>query len=347
MRITANQVTFGRIFLLPLPVYMLIYGEHVAWWVAFSLFVILGATDFVDGMLARKEGATILGSLMDPMADKIFVASIMMSLVALGIFEGYIVSALLLREFLMTALRSIVAIRKETFKTSSLGKLKTIFQMGGAGTLFFTLVLPPKGVFFVCLGLAVPFLLTALYFGFKKRRIPFWAVPVFLAFTLVTVLSAFVSIEVSLYVQIAIIIGLTWASAIDYVVKSFKLLRRTGLIKGDSCRIFWGLVYGILVTPLVADFPSIVLPLLLVASLEFGLGGIDNILAAERQQYKSWPFIISGTAGFIFAITINIALYFSMQTYVVPLSLILLAISTTLFALMFMANRSVFLPLKR
>src|SRR5215813_15200254 len=105
----------ARIVLLPLPVYMLIYGGHVQWWLAFAIFVILGATDFIDGLMARKEGPTKLGSLIDPVADKIFVAAIILSMVAVNLFPAWLVSTLLVREFLMTSLRSSVAFRKEVF----------------------------------------------------------------------------------------------------------------------------------------------------------------------------------------------------------------------------------------
>jgi CDP-diacylglycerol--glycerol-3-phosphate 3-phosphatidyltransferase len=125
VRITANQVTMARIFLLPVPVYMLIYGETIQWWIAFGIFVILGATDFVDGWMARKEGPTRLGSLIDPVADKIFIAAIMLSMIAIGVFAPWIISVLLTRELLMTALRSSVAYRQQVFKTSLLAKLKT------------------------------------------------------------------------------------------------------------------------------------------------------------------------------------------------------------------------------
>src|SRR5580658_4222752 len=150
----------ARIFLLPVPVYMLIYGQELQWWIAFALFVILGATDFIDGVMARREGPTKFGSLIDPVADKIFMAAIILSMVAIDIFPSWVACALLTREFLMTALRSSVAIRKEVFKTSILAKLKTIIQMGGCGTIFFTIVLPPKEFIIVNILLAIPFFLT-------------------------------------------------------------------------------------------------------------------------------------------------------------------------------------------
>ncbi len=305
MRITANQVTMARIFLLPVPSCMLIYGDAVDWWIAFVLFVILGATDFVDGLMARKEGPTRLGSLIDPVADKIFIAAILLSMVALEIFPPWVVSILLTRELLMTALRSCVAIRQEQVKTSKLAKLKTIIQMGGLGTIFLTIVLP-WGIFtLVCLALSIPFLTVALVYHFRKKPVPFWAMPVFSAFFIVGILGYFVSKDHTLIMQMTVIILITWISAIDYVVGSYKLFRRTGINGGDWSRISWSIVHGLLVAPLVAYYPVMVLPVLVSISLEFGLGGIDNIVVSEKKVFSWWPFLCSSLNGLIFAFYVN------------------------------------------
>ena len=309
MRITANQVTMARIFLLPVPVYMLIYGDTIEWWVAFAIFVILGATDFVDGWMARIEGPTRLGSLIDPVADKIFMAAIMLSMVAIDAFPAWVASALLSREFLVTALRSSVAIRKEAIKTSRLAKLKTIIQMGGGGTIFFTMALPEEAFIYVCFALALPFLLVAVVYLVRKRTPPFWALPVFLAFFLVAVLEIFFDKEVNLAVQMAIILGITWASAIDYLTGSYRLFKRTGMLLGDWLRLFWAIIFGLFVAPMVAYFPITVLPILVSISLEFGLGGIDNIVSSEKRHFSSWPFFLSAVFGLMFAVAVSLAMY--------------------------------------
>lgn len=308
VRITANHVTMARIFLLPVPVYLLIYGNTLELWIAFVLFVILGATDFVDGWMARIEGPTRLGSLIDPVADKIFLAAIIMSMVAIGLFPVWVLSALLSRELLMTALRSSVAIRKEAIRTSRLAKLKTIIQMGGGGTIFFTMVLPETVFIYTCLALSVPFLVVALLALAKKKQPPFWSLPVFIGFVLVAVIELYFSKEVVLMAQIAAIIAITWASAIDYLVGSYRLFKRSGMMIGDWIRLLWAVSFSLLVAPLVSTYPVMILPVLVSISLEFGLGGIDNIVAIERQRFSSWPFFISGTCGVIFAVVVGIAM---------------------------------------
>ena len=117
-KITANLVTMARILLLPIPCAFLLYGGKLETWIAFFLYAILGATDFVDGAMARKEGPTKLGGLLDPVADKIFVASICLALVAIKLMPVWALIAILLRELFITALRSSVAYRDESIRTS-------------------------------------------------------------------------------------------------------------------------------------------------------------------------------------------------------------------------------------
>lgn len=299
MKITANKITMLRIFLLPIPIYMLVYGEIASWWVAFFLFTLLGATDFVDGMMARREGPTVLGSLIDPVADKIFVAAIMLCLAAINVFDIWMASAVLFREFLLTALRSSVAKRDHSIKTSILGKMKTIIQMGGCGTIFLTIVLPPTGIFWANLALSLGFLAVAIVYFIKGKKKPFWAIPVFLCFVLVALLGISVDKQISILVQISIIITLTWISAIDYILGSFKLFQQTKLFCGDFYRLLWCFIYGIMLILSITSHPSLVIPLLISISLEFGIAGIDNIILTKNNKFVNWPFIASCSYGLL------------------------------------------------
>src|SRR5688500_10802416 len=142
-RITANQLTVARILALPFPCWALIVRPEQPWmWVAFVFGTLIGATDFVDGWLARREGPTVLGSLLDPVADKLFVAMLLLPLVATGECPGWAAGALFVRELLITTLRTSMAVRKQSLKTSQLGKLKTVVQMGGIATYYLTLFVP-------------------------------------------------------------------------------------------------------------------------------------------------------------------------------------------------------------
>jgi hypothetical protein len=252
------------------------------------------------------------------------------------------ISVLLSREFLMTALRSSVAIRQETMKTSLLGKFKTIIQMGGLGTIFFTLVLPGPVLVLVTLLLSLPFLGAAVFYIIKRKKQPYWILPVFAAFVLVAALAAFCTKEVNLLVQMWLIITITWASAIDYVAGTFKLFRRTGIKSGDYIRILWSIVYGLLVVPLVAFFPEMVLPLLVSTSLEFGLGGVDNVVVLEEHVFSYWPFMISVLAGLAFAFGVNYFILSNSSAIPLYLSLMLALVSAINFSVMFIKHFALF-----
>lgn len=298
MRITANMVTMARIVLLPIPCAMLLHGEGVWLWIALWIYIALGITDFIDGYMARRDGPTKLGGLLDPVADKLFIASIILPLAGRGLCPYWVAGALFSRELLITALRSSVALREETIRTSRLAKMKTIVQMGGVGTVFLTDQFTVPVVLCMALALATPFGLGWLYFRTqrKDREPPFFLGPVtigFLAWALLTRIPA----DTSILLQWLVIVGITWVSGLDYVLGAVGLFRRTGLRSADNARSFWGLVQGGLVPCLAGLHPAAVLPLLVALSAELGTAGIDNVVVAETRTGPTRPFLASGLGG--------------------------------------------------
>src|SRR5689334_17666214 len=128
MRITANQVTLLRLLLMPVLVTCLYFGPSTRIWVLF-VGTLVGLTDMLDGWLARRQGPTVLGGLMDPIADKVFLAICCLPFVDLGWAPAWAVLALLSREFVITALRSSLETRRQTLRTIYLAKVKTWVQM--------------------------------------------------------------------------------------------------------------------------------------------------------------------------------------------------------------------------
>ncbi len=129
-----NILTIGRIIIVPIFVLAFYMPGIVGDLVPFFLFVIASFTDFLDGLLARlyKEESK-LGELLDPIADKILVASALVLLVMNGIIKNYEVIAaivILTREILISGLREFLAKKKEaSVPVSSLSKFKTFIQM--------------------------------------------------------------------------------------------------------------------------------------------------------------------------------------------------------------------------
>jgi len=128
-----NYLTIGRIIIVPVFVFAFylpgFYGDVIP----FALFVIASFTDFLDGLLARmyKEESR-LGELLDPIADKIIVATALILLVMDGTIKNYEVIAaiiILTREILISGLREFLAGGKIKLPVSNLAKAKTFLQM--------------------------------------------------------------------------------------------------------------------------------------------------------------------------------------------------------------------------
>ena len=128
-----NILTIGRIILVPFFVLAFYLPGFYGDLTAFALFVTASFTDFLDGMLARMLGEeSKLGELLDPIADKIIVATALILLVMDGTIRQYEVIAaiiILTREILISGLREFLAKGQIKLPVSNLAKLKTFLQM--------------------------------------------------------------------------------------------------------------------------------------------------------------------------------------------------------------------------
>ena len=128
-----NILTIGRIIIVPFFVLAFYLPGFYGDLTACVLFVIASFTDFLDGMLARMMGEeSKLGELLDPIADKIIVATALILLVMSGTIRHYEVIAaiiILTREILISGLREFLARGKIKLPVTNLAKLKTFLQM--------------------------------------------------------------------------------------------------------------------------------------------------------------------------------------------------------------------------
>jgi cardiolipin synthase len=128
-----NILTIGRIIIVPFFVLAFYLPGFYGDLTACVLFVIASFTDFLDGMLARMMGEeSKLGELLDPIADKIIVATALILLVMDGTIRHYEVIAaiiILTREILISGLREFLAKGQVKLPVSNLAKLKTFLQM--------------------------------------------------------------------------------------------------------------------------------------------------------------------------------------------------------------------------
>ena len=128
-----NILTIGRIILVPFFIGTFYLPGAMGDWIPFFIFVLASFTDFLDGLLARlyKEESK-LGELLDPVADKIIVASALVLLVMNDTIKDYEVIAaivILIREILISGLREFLAKVKVSMPVNNLAKYKTFIQM--------------------------------------------------------------------------------------------------------------------------------------------------------------------------------------------------------------------------
>ena len=130
----ADQLTVTRALSVPIVValFAISFPNHNYW--ATGVFCAGMATDWFDGRIARSRGySSPLGSLLDPAADKILVLAVLVMLVGEGVAPGWMVALIVVREFLVTALRLAALERGVVLHARDLGKLKTWSQAVAAG----------------------------------------------------------------------------------------------------------------------------------------------------------------------------------------------------------------------
>jgi cardiolipin synthase len=142
-----NLLTLSRIVAVPLLALLLWPGGGwAAHALAFALYCLMAITDYFDGYLARARGAVSrLGIFLDPIADKIMVASVILMLVFVRDIDGFHVAAaliILVREIAVSGLREFLAGLQVSVPVSQLAKWKTAFQLVALGGLILGGALP-------------------------------------------------------------------------------------------------------------------------------------------------------------------------------------------------------------
>jgi CDP-diacylglycerol--glycerol-3-phosphate 3-phosphatidyltransferase len=125
-----NILTYLRIAFIPLIVVLLMPpSSGRALNLAFILYVMASATDYLDGILARRHNlVTSVGKLLDPLADKLLTSAVLIMLIPLDRVEAWVVFLIIGREIIITGLRSIAASRGLILDASRMGKRKMVSQ---------------------------------------------------------------------------------------------------------------------------------------------------------------------------------------------------------------------------
>jgi len=125
-----NKISLIRIFLVPIIVALLLTNTNLSMPIALIIFLLAALTDWLDGYLARKsKQITILGKLLDPMADKLLISSALISLVEIARAQAWVVVIIVSREIAITGLRSVAASQGVVIAASKMGKYKVISEI--------------------------------------------------------------------------------------------------------------------------------------------------------------------------------------------------------------------------
>ena len=291
MRITANQVTAARILLMP-PLVWFLYGDATQRVIAVIVGTVVGCTDFVDGYLARKHGPTVLGGLMDPVADKVFIAVAFLPAADLGIVPWWPIALLFLREFIVTAMRSSFELRQRALRSSYVAKVKTWVQMIGVGILFLMFVDAPRLSFLLIFGIGAAGALVGgiiLTFVLKRKWKGAWVF--FGCFAFCTAVFALTTTRQFQWFLLAVVVGITWWSGIDYVIAFFKQLLARGDFKAfDAVRFLGATAMPLLALLVLVETGAPSWALITLVSLELAHGGLDNLLAHHGAAAPWWSW---------------------------------------------------------
>ena len=145
---TANKLTMVRVALIPVFLAVLYIGFPGSNITAMALFIIAGLTDIADGHIARSRGqVTDFGKLMDPLADKVLVVSAMLWFVEQGTMPAWVALVVIIREFMVTALRLIALDHGRVIAAALSGKIKTAVTMVCLSAMFLPLL---QWMIYVC-----------------------------------------------------------------------------------------------------------------------------------------------------------------------------------------------------
>ncbi len=298
--ITANQVTLARLIPMPLISWLIYEGMDTTsgglnasyLWIALVFGTLIGFTDFIDGMLARKYGPTVLGGLLDPIADKVFIAFAYAPFADVGLVPAWACALLFVREFFVTALRSAYEQRSLTLKTSYLAKAKTWTQMQGIGVmLLFPLIgARPLMTYILVVGIAGPLVAMAGLWLIKKK---FWrgALTMSGSFIALLAVNLYGDPNVSVAAILIGVVAITWISGLDYLLIGWRQLRGRGdFTAADGVRLIGSISVPILLFAVQVKTNAPAWTILVILPVELAVGGLDNLLSHHRKATGAWQW---------------------------------------------------------
>jgi phosphatidylglycerophosphate synthase len=287
-------------------------------------------------MLARKHGPTVLGGLLDPIADKVFIAFAYTPFAddivnGESLVPAWVVALMFTREFFITALRSAYD-----------AKVKTWTQMQGIGVMLLFPLIPERNhdvlQTVLGVGVAAPLALIALIWVTKRR---FYRGALVMAVSVLPVflLSLYGDTQLTLYWIMLAVVGLTWASGIDYIVGGWKHLRGRGdFARADGVRLIGALALPALLFAVLVRTEAPPWPIFTILAFELAVGGLDNLLSHHKKATKAlaWGGRVLSTSALLGAALL-------LPDYATWFSIVAAAVSVVGVAAEFYRGRDFFL----
>ena len=332
--ITANQVTVLR--LIPMPVLSwLIYrgyaqADESLLWAALIAGTLIGCTDWVDGMLARKYGPTVLGGLLDPIADKVFIAFAYTPF-ADAFIQGttrtlvpwWACALMFMREFFVTALRSAYEQRDLSMKTSYIAKAKTWTQMQGIGVMLLFPLVHSRTFMVSMLGVGIGLPLVAmagLWIARRKR----WMAALWMSLSFIGILAVYLYDPD--YAPASIMLGvvaITWISGLGYIRLGWRELRGRGdFSRADAVRLVGALALPVLLFSVLHYTDAPRWTIFAILAFELAVGGLDNLLSHHKVATKALAW-----GGRILGVCVLLGGALALPQFSTPLSIVAAAAS--------------------
>ncbi|MFC1668983.1 CDP-alcohol phosphatidyltransferase family protein [Spirochaetota bacterium] len=226
--------------------------------IALIAFIIIGVTDYIDGYFARKYGSTDFGQFLDPLSDKIFTIATFLTAAQWGLVPFWPVPLVLLRESIITELRSLSAVAKCAIKTSDMGKYKTNVQGWGSGVLLLLYITWDNLILFEAIigtaAVVITFLM--IFFWIRTRKLSLaWIIGALSLDSLAIGRLALPTYDVILYLFIFMML-FTVYSGIEYMYIALKPTM-AGLLKSNQKNLFTVSMLNSIISIIVPLVPAV------------------------------------------------------------------------------------------
>lgn len=322
-----NKITIIRISLIPLFILILLSDNPYKNLLAAFIFIMLSASDFLDGYFARKKNqVTEFGKLLDPIADKLLISTALVLLVGKGV-DLWMAATIIAREFIITAVRIYLLPSKIVVAASNFGKTKTFVQ--STAIIFVLLDLPLR--WYVMLAAVLLTIVSGAEYLVKIRGLTGNKVvnlPNMITLARFLLIIPFVYYLLDLRLQIALFIFAVIALSDKLDGISARLMnQKTELGSGLDSFTDWTLITSAFILLVIKDYIDVLWFVLLV--IPMAISCVLKVLYAKRQKVVPVTFVARLSVGLTYATLISILINFEYRIYLLAATVAMAYVTMT------------------